>query len=264
MADAGVQAQTGGGDAKPAGPSDTDKALGAKRVRTRIVVHLAGDDKTGRHVRYTLDDEENTIGHRADGAMFSTSADLLVTYPRMNPLRVQATGNVSETDDPTHAAIAQLIAAISGVPGLVNPDLAKAAASAAAPRMRGDADPAAFVLPKCEELVQAERALADIQIGLFGPTVSAANLADQFAAWVKAFDDQIGPAGATKAAVETAGRVNGFYENVHALADTAAAAIKLAQTRANAAPQPTAAQQRYNEALAELITGQSVRDDARL
>jgi hypothetical protein len=248
-------------DDKPtatATPADTDKAVKAKRVSTRIAVHL---DPAQKEIRYALDDERNSIGHKAAGALFSTSSDVMVTYPFLNPLSVQVTASVSEAEDPTHSAITQIIAAIAGVPGLVNPDLAKAAADVG-PRTASlrDATPA----EKCPELIEAERVLRDIQNGLFGSTVSAKNIGDQYKSWVTAFQTASSQSGGgPKAAKDTADLINEFYETVNAAADKAAEAIKLAQERSNATPLPTKAQQAYNEFLAKLLAGKTQADQTK-
>jgi len=239
-------------------PADADRALKAKRVSTRIAVHL---DPNKKEIRYIADDEKNDIGHKAAGALFSTTSDLLVTYPRLNPFRTQATASISEVDDPTHTAVSQLIAAIAGVPGLVNPDFAKAGAGAprTAARVLELAEP-----EKCPELVEAERVLGDIQTGLFGSTISAKNIGDEYKKWTDAFDAGFrDPGGGPKGAKDAADLIAQFNETVHAGAEGAAAAIKLAQERANAASRTTTAQQNYNETLARVLSGKSATDQAK-
>lgn len=66
-------------------------------------------------------------------SVFLTKRSIYVTYPRMNPLRLQATATLKPADDPSYAVLTKLIDAISTVATTVRPAAPVAPAAPAAP-----------------------------------------------------------------------------------------------------------------------------------
>ena len=101
--------------------AQTRQFLDAPVVRAEIQVRLAGDKKT---MQWQVDGRDAFRSFPAD-ALFLTKTSVYITYPMMNPLRVQATASATAADDPAYATITKLISTITSVATTVGPTPAK-------------------------------------------------------------------------------------------------------------------------------------------
>jgi hypothetical protein len=95
--------------------SQTREFLSAPRVADQLQIRLEG-----KKVRYSLEMSQNFRDITPD-QIFLASSTIKLTYPNLNPLKIQVTAAVSETDDPGYAAVAKLIDALIGFPSVLKP-----------------------------------------------------------------------------------------------------------------------------------------------
>jgi hypothetical protein len=77
--------------------------VNAPRVEEQIEVRVEQ-----KKVRYALDGRNSYFDLEADH-LFLASRPVKVTYPELNPLRIQISAQVSEVADPAHALVGTLL-----------------------------------------------------------------------------------------------------------------------------------------------------------
>ena len=204
------------------GAAQTWQFLDAPEVRSRIGVQWDAAEKV---MKYADDDQDTFVELPAD-FLFLTRTSVYVTYPRINPLVVQATASVSTADDPAHATIATLLDAMSNVVSIVNPTVPALSAQLAAPGT------------VCAEPLTAQQMIAALDLALFGPARAPTTVQKSVRELATAIRDgyragQSGPA-AISAAVKL---IDTFIATVNAAATAADPLKKLeAQASLTAAP----------------------------
>jgi hypothetical protein len=161
--------------------SQTREFLSAPRVKDQLQIRLEG-----KTIRYSLERSDNFRDIIPD-QIFVASSSIKLTYPRINPLRIQVTAAVSEADDPGHAAVAKLVDALIGFPALLKP-------SGNGQTGRG------LFPPDCSETDQALHAIELLDKNFYGgqtqdppvggtPDLGPASLPYQLAKWINGIDD---------------------------------------------------------------------------
>jgi len=156
--------------------SQTRQYLDAPVVKSRIRVQLSGKD-----IQWELDNDDTFRAFPAHG-LFLTKSSVYVTYPQLNPLRVQATASAVAADDPAFAAIKKLIDGITSVATTVAPAVAPApGAAAAAP---GGPPP-----PPCPS---ADTDVANLMAALYGNDTTASAIQTKVKKWIDTIDKSLG------------------------------------------------------------------------
>lgn len=145
------------------GRAQTRELLDAPVARDRIRVQW---DPSQKRIVWAIDSDTQFRELPAD-ALFLTRRSVFVTYPKLNPLEIQATASSVAADDPSAAILSRLLDSLAGVAGLV-----KVNAAAAALKRTSTCDPV--------------NSLFD---DLYGDTTAPAELRKDYASWVKAIDD---------------------------------------------------------------------------
>ena len=99
-------------------------AIKAKRIHDRLDIEVKTDANQKLVLQYRVDRETTSPKDFPTGLVFVASDEIRVTFPHFNPLEYQAVASVTETDDPAHAALTQLLKALTSVAGILRPDLA--------------------------------------------------------------------------------------------------------------------------------------------
>ena len=147
--------------------------LSAPRVRDQVQLRLEG-----KKVRYALETSDNFRDIASD-QLFLASSTIKVTYPGLNPLKIQVTAAVSETDDPGHSAVAKLIDALLGFPALLKPGTSQAA----------KANTSSSVA--CTELTQAFSDLDYLDLNLYPAITNPPEIARNVKEWVDVIDEKL-------------------------------------------------------------------------
>jgi len=192
-------------------PAQTREFLEAPVVRSQIRVAWDADTKT---VTYAVDDD-SVFRELLPAKLFLTRTSVFVTYPRINPLRVQATSSATVVEDPTRTVIAQLLETIVRVATVVR----AGARGEAADAIRADAQP-------CPALATAHRRISDLADTLYGADSEPAAIKQQVSDWIEAIDAAYaaradGPA-AIRAAVE---RIDAFVADLRNAIESARTAL---------------------------------------
>ena len=162
----------------PAAPlwPQTTSVLEAPRVTEQIQVRV--HDKS---LRYALDGRDAYFGLDADH-LFLSSVPVKITYPRLNPLRVQINAQLSEAADPGHALVGSLVEALTGIPGVLRPETAKMSA-AAFPEGARSAD------EDCrEEVARATEYYTDLNDALYSAFTTPVTIGNRINGWIAAID----------------------------------------------------------------------------
>lgn len=183
------------------GAAQTREFLDAPRVESRIRVRWNAKDKK---ITYEIDGDQ-TPRELVPDALFLTSTSVFVTYPKINPLKLQVTAAVSDVDDPSHATIAKLLEAILGVATIVKPEAAKAGTGAPPSGIGATAG-------VCTELVQASGDLATLNEKLFGTATTSVVVKGEVENWASAIDVAYGNATSGAAAIATGVAEIGLFE----------------------------------------------------
>src|SRR5437773_8385833 len=118
-----VHAQSGGAASSNASPPTSTVASPMKLASAVLVgrvIKVVGADGS-KNPLYVIDNDPNTVGRVLNGATFVAKNELIVTVPKLNPLKMQVTAGASAFDDPSAGTIAKLFDAISGIPAIVKP-----------------------------------------------------------------------------------------------------------------------------------------------
>jgi hypothetical protein len=151
--------------------AQTLQFLTAPVVNSQIAVRWNAGTKV---MQYALDDDKTfrAIGQKS---LFLAKKGVFVTYPKLNPLVVQANASAAAVADPGFTAISKLIDAITGVATTVAPDALVATARTARTAPTGPCtDPATDI-----------GRLVDL---LYGSDTQPAARKKHFGDWVKAID----------------------------------------------------------------------------
>lgn len=105
-------------------------AVKAPRVRDRIDISIKSDANDKPVLQYVLDSEDRTPVNFRPGLVFLGDPmfgddQIKVAVRNFNPFDAQVTASVTDSDDPAHLALTQLLQALTGVAGILRPDLAK-------------------------------------------------------------------------------------------------------------------------------------------
>lgn len=149
----------------------TAELLGAPKVRSRLRVQL---DSAARKLTYAVDGDETFRELKGD-SLFLTGRSIFVTYPRLNPLRLQANAAVSAVDDPAHSAVAKLIESILSITSIVKPDRPQPVVAPAGETTCPAGGPAATDIATLASL-------------LYGPATLPVNVRREVDDWVAAVD----------------------------------------------------------------------------
>lgn len=95
--------------------------LQAPRVGSRLRVEWQSKSKS---LHWTIPGENPVEGKIGSDSLFLANQAVAITYPRLNPLRVQATASAKAVDDPSHNTIASLIKALLTVASTISPEIA--------------------------------------------------------------------------------------------------------------------------------------------
>ena len=213
----GQAAKTKSGDA-PASPSAapaTTTRSAARRMKSLVRVQLS--KKT---LRYTLDSESgDSLGQLLDGATFDTLLPINVVYPRLNPLKVQASASVAAVDDPRAATIAKLIDGLSAIPSIVKPD----SGAGAGPTTKS----LKMLSGACPAYTEATKTVQAIEGNLFTSYATADSLGKAFKDWQNAIqhdlDQKLPGAVAVQSGVSA---INGYASNLDTAIANAESALK--------------------------------------
>lgn len=145
--------------------AQTRAFLDAPVATNRIRVQWDASDK---QMQWAIDDGTHFRQIQTDD-LFLTKRSVFVTYPRLNPLKIQATAAVVVVDDPAQAVLTKLIDSLTGVATLLRPP----------------SDVSTAALFKASECPDLNRLFAD----LYGTTTSPENVKTEYKAWSKAIDD---------------------------------------------------------------------------
>src|SRR5687768_8948512 len=145
--------------------AQTRQYLDAPVVKSNIRVRL-----TGKELQWAAD-EDNRFRNLQSDTLFLTKRSVFVTYPRLNPLRVQASASAKAVPDPTAGTIGKLVESIAKVATTLAPSTPEAGlrdAGAAALRAMDalasmDAPPFA-----CEARASAEGNIKALNSFLYG------------------------------------------------------------------------------------------------
>ncbi len=148
--------------------SQTRQYLDAPVVTSRIRVQLSGKD-----IQWELDNDDTFRGFPAHG-LFLTKSSVYVTYPQLNPLRVQATASAVAADDPTFAAIKKLMDGITSVATTAGPAAVTGTGAAAAP-----------VVSACHAAVDS------LNNALYGDSTSATAIQAKLKGWIYEIDKSL-------------------------------------------------------------------------
>lgn len=230
----------------------TARAVGARRVQKVVRITLRA-----KELRLTLDSDPNTIGDKADGVLLTASSPLIISYPRLNPLAVQASASTSEVDDPTQGAIAKLIEAIAGVPAIVRPE--SLAVISPTPRAVQH-----MKSGMCPAYLEVETHLRTIQEGLYNGLVSADGLKTSFDGWrnsiAVAIATQPGP-DAVRGAMKG---IDDYLALLKPPLDRAAKAIVDIEKLASQHPLMTEARKTYDTLHADVVKRDKERPEAKV
>ena len=155
-----------------------DSLLTAPRVREHIHVRVEQKKLT-----FALDGRDNYFDLKADHT-FVASEPIKLTYPRLNPLRIQLTASVKQAPDPAFATMTTLIETLVKIPGIIQP-----AAAGAGPRAASDVAATDVALPNCvADTAQADQYYTEYERDLFADDVSAKSIGDGWNKAVAAID----------------------------------------------------------------------------
>jgi hypothetical protein len=129
---------------------------------------------SGKDIQWELDSDDTFRAFPAHG-LFLTKSSVYVTYPQLNPLRVQATASAVAADDPAFATIKKLLDGITSVATTVAPAAAPGLAAAAA----------APVVSPCHAAVD------NLNNALYGDTTSVTAIQAKVKGWIEAIDKSL-------------------------------------------------------------------------
>lgn len=148
------------------GLCQTRQYLDAPLVKSEIRIRLSPGTKT---VQWAAD-EDNTFRNLDASSLFLTRSSIYVTYPGLNPLRLQASASVVSADDPAFATITKLIQALTTLATTIAPT----------------PGPGALARAKCSS---ASLDIEDLRASLYGDNTSPEKLSGEIQTWVSAIDD---------------------------------------------------------------------------
>src|SRR5215471_13605744 len=161
-------------------------------------------DKAAKTIKYALDQDPVTHDIPADALLLAkTSTGVIVTYRRMNPLRLQATAAVTDVEDPAHANIVKLLDSIMAIVKVVNPE---PPTGGAAPRALAIATGCSIDGPLGDAI--------ELDSALYGAPTSTPSVRAKVQEWIKAIDDGFVAADGEKAIADGAAKVDGFVKTV--------------------------------------------------
>ena len=102
----------------PQASAQTSEFLDAPTVKNMVRVQW---DPSSKKATWAVDGEDVFRELSAD-KLFLTKTSVFVTYPRLNPLKLQATAAVTIADDPGYAIIAKLAESIFSVVSMLRPE----------------------------------------------------------------------------------------------------------------------------------------------
>jgi len=177
--------------ASSAARAQTREIVGAPRVQSRV--RIQWDPALGR-ILVAVDDQE-PFSPLGMSQSFLTDAALTVTYPRLNPLRIDATSALSGAGTAPTGAVAARLRALLALAAVAAP-LRNASSDRVSP------SPGASVEP-CAALVTA-RSDAEALISRLSVTRNTPTVATLIASWRRAIDDAFATANDGAAAVSAA------------------------------------------------------------
>jgi len=152
--------------------AQTRELLDAPQVKDRIRVQW---DATNKKMTWAVD-EGTRFRELLPDALFLTKTSVVITYPRLNPLRIQATASVTAADDPSAATISKLIESILSVATILRPGQ----------KATGD-EPT--TVPACPGGGPAANEVGALTLALYGPDTSPTHLRAEMTRWTAAIDD---------------------------------------------------------------------------
>jgi len=167
--------------------AQTRQYLDAPVVKSNIRVRLSGKD-----LQWAADEDSRFRSLQSD-ALFLTKRSVFVTYPRMNPLKIQASASAKAVDDPAAATIGKLVESVAKVATTLAPTTADAGlrdAGAAALRAMNaplglrDAPPFA-----CDAAASAEGNFKALSSLLYGEDSSAKTVGSHVSDWTNQIDE---------------------------------------------------------------------------
>jgi hypothetical protein len=219
--------------------SQTQQFLNAPVVRSEIKLRWNASTKT---MQWAADDN-NIYRNLTSDTLFLTKTSVYVTYPHLNPLRVQANASVTAVADPAYATITKLIESLTGVANLVAPALPNKAQTPGGPppAVAPCSDPASDI--------------DQLRLLLYGADTSPDTVGKAITGWISAIDQAIaaGESGPEAIAAGTAmidASATAFGQNINA-------AQKQWDVIKQCAANPLGLQRAYYEAAA--LSDQTVR-----
>jgi hypothetical protein len=199
--------------------AQTREFLDAPVVRSQIRVAWDADTKK---VTYAVDDDTVFRELRPD-KLFLARTSVFITYPRINPLRIQATASATVVEDPARAVVAQLLETIVRVATVVR----AGARAEAAEGIGAEAQP-------CAALTTAHRRISALAGTLYGADTEAVTIEQQVKDWIEAIDAAYaatadGPS-AVRAAVE---RIDAFVADLRNAIESARTALARIENEAS-------------------------------
>jgi hypothetical protein len=152
--------------------AQTQKVLDAPVVKSQVVIRWNASAKA---MQWAVDDKP-TFHNIAQDTLFLAKSGIYITYPRLNPLLVQATASVTAVEDPGFTAVSKLIDAITSVTTTVSPTAIASNVHAAR-------------LPGAGMCTDPATDIGDLDNLLYGPNTQPQGLKDDVPVWISEIDD---------------------------------------------------------------------------
>ena len=170
------------GSSSAAAADSTSDAVKARSVKT-IALRLVADKDQKPVLQYVIDDSDMPPRDFDAGLVFVADDQVVITFPRFNPLEVQVSAAIADTDDPAHLALNQLLNSLVALGGILRPDLAeKFKGAIATAAIRSTSDAAAGPV-SCQPLQDAQNNLRRLVVVLFPTDFSARALRAAIRTW---------------------------------------------------------------------------------
>lgn len=141
-------------------------------------------DAAAKKIKYALDGDPVPHDMPPDMLLLAkTKSGVIVTYRRMNPLRLQAAADITDVEDPAHGQVGKLLNAILAIAKVINPE-----APTGGSDERGRAQLVQFAGTGCTALDQALPDALALDAALYSTATSAAAVKARVKAWIGAID----------------------------------------------------------------------------
>jgi hypothetical protein len=177
----------------------TRDAVQAKRIKDRLYIEVRTDANQKPVLLYRIDRQDASRREFEDGLVFVADGTIAIGYPGFNPFDYLATVSITEVDDPAHAALGQLLQALTSVAGILRPEFVDKFKTALSAPSRT----ALLETNECQALQEAQRNLRELVDALYPVNLSASQLRKEIKKWRDGIADH-GHSGVTTAMADLA------------------------------------------------------------